>query len=239
MTDPQSHDHQPPRYASRGGLKMHRALEEFALDPSGWWCADLGCSTGGFTDCLLRHGAERVFAVDTGYGVLDYRLRMDERVSVHERSNALHFEPPAEVSDRGGVDLVTIDMSWTVQEKCLPSAERWLKQDGRIITLIKPHYEATGGPFRERYAGSVVDGVLDEPTGREILERTLADLPRLRFEVVAWTASPILGGKPKARKRSKRAATDSGIPTEGTGNIEYLALLSRTTGSASTGSVQK
>lgn len=227
MTEPTDHDHQPPRYASRGGLKMHHALHEFALDPTGWWCADLGCSTGGFTDCLLQHGAARVFAVDTGYGVLDYRLRVDERVSVHERSNALHMQPPHEVIDRGGVDLVSIDMSWTVQEKCLPAAETWLAPNGRIITLIKPHYEATGGPFREQYAGSVVDGVLDEATGREVLERTLADLPRFGFTVLAWTASPILGGKPKARKRAKNAMRDSGNPPEGTGNIEYLALLHR------------
>lgn len=218
---------QPNRpYASRGGLKLHHALQEFELDPTAWWCADLGCSTGGFTDCLLRHGASRVFAVDTGYGVLDYRLRIDERVSVHERSNALHFEPPAEVLDRGGVDLVTIDMSWTVQEKCLPAAERWLGTDGRVVTLIKPHYEASGGPFRDEFAGSVVDGVLDEQTRKQVLELTLRDIERLGFAVEAWTASPILGGKPKAnRRRGKHSASDR--ISAGTGNLEYLALLKR------------
>lgn len=218
---------QAPKYASRGGLKLHHALREFSVDPTELWCADLGCSTGGFTDCLLQHGASRVYSVDTGYGVLDYRLRMDERVRVHERSNALHLEPPAEVNDRGGVDLVTIDMSWTVQEKCLPAAERWLSTHGRIITLIKPHYEATGGPFRDEFATLVTDGVLPEEAGRLVLERTLGDLPRLGFQVLAWTTSPILGGKPKSRTRKKRTRAATDLPTTGTGNIEYLAVLSR------------
>ena len=208
-----------PTFVSRGGLKLHHALREFAIDPSGLWCADLGCSTGGFTHCLLEHGAERVFAVDTGYGVLDYRLRTDDRVSVHERSNALHIEIPDEIVERGGVDLVTIDMSWTVQEKCLPAAQRWLRPGGHVITLIKPHYEATGGPFRFELADAVEDGVIAQEAGLRVLERTLADLPRIGFEVLRWTASPILGGKRKPKRR-KSAALESG-----TGNLEYLALL--------------
>jgi 23S rRNA (cytidine1920-2'-O)/16S rRNA (cytidine1409-2'-O)-methyltransferase len=162
-----------------------------------------------------------VFSVDTGYGVLDYRLRVDERVTVLERSNALHTEPPPEVRDRGGVDLVTVDMSWTVQEKCLPAADPWLKPDGLVITLIKPHYEATGGPFRSEFTEALVDGVLDEHTGRTVLERTLNDCPRLGFESLAWTASPILGGK---RKPKRRKAAPRG---DGTGNLEYLVLMKR------------
>lgn len=218
MRDDDARDEQV-RYVSRGGLKLHHALREFALDPTGLWCADLGCSTGGFTHCLLEHGAERVFAVDTGYGVLDYRLRTDDRVSVHERSNALHFAPPAEVTERCGVDLVTIDMSWTVQERCLPAATQWLRPGGRIITLVKPHYEATGGPFREEFAQLVIDGVLEEQAGNVVLERTLADMPRVGFQVLSSTPSPILGGqrRPKRRKRS-----DS---RPGTGNLEFLVLL--------------
>lgn len=212
---------EPPRFVSRGGLKLHHALGAFSLDPTGLWCADLGCSTGGFTDCLLRQGAARVFAVDTGYGVLDYRLRVDERVTVLERSNALHTEPPAEVRGRGGVDLVTVDMSWTVQEKCLPAADRWLAGGGRVISLVKPHYEATGGPFRAEFADRVEDGVLDESTGREVLERTLADLPRLGYRAVGWTPSPILGGKRKPKRRGQ------GRGVAGTGNLEYLVLLER------------
>jgi 23S rRNA (cytidine1920-2'-O)/16S rRNA (cytidine1409-2'-O)-methyltransferase len=218
MSGPETTDGQP-NYVSRGGLKLHHALREFEFDPSGLWCADLGCSTGGFTHCLLEHGAERVFAVDTGYGVLDYRLRVDDRVTVLERSNALHVDLPSDVTQRNGVDLVTIDMSWTVQEKCLPAARRWLKPNGRVISLIKPHYEATGGPFRDEFAERVVDGVLDESTGKQVLLRTLEDLPRLGYETLAWTASPILGGKRKPKRRRKAAD----VP--GSGNLEYLALL--------------
>jgi len=173
-------------------------------------------------------GASRVFAVDTGYGVLDYRLRMDERVSVHERSNALHLEPPPEVLERGGVDLATIDMSWTVQEKCLPAADAWLAPNGRVITLIKPHYEATGGPFREQFASAVIDGVLSQETGLVVLQRTLEDLPRSGFEVMAWTPSPILGGKPKKRKPRRTSTDQIETPGSGSGNIEYLALLKGT-----------
>lgn len=225
MTDQPPTDGEPATFVSRGGLKLHHALREFSIDPTGWWCADLGCSTGGFTDCLLKSGAARVFSVDTGYGVLDYTLRIDPRVSVHERTNALHATPPQEVLDRGGVDLVTIDMSWTVQQKCLPAAFAWLAPAGRAITLIKPHYEATGGPFREHYADSISDGVLSQETGLEVLQRSLEDLPRLGFEVITWTPSPILGGKSKKKKKRYGSADQAESPGSGSGNIEYLALL--------------
>ena len=122
-------------YVSRGGLKLAHALEQFALDPSGMTCADLGCSTGGFTDVLLKHGAAKVYAVDTGYGVLDWKLRNDPRVVVMERSNALHTPIPEPV------DLVVIDANWTRQAKILPIARSHLKPQGEIVTLVKPHYE--------------------------------------------------------------------------------------------------
>ena len=227
MTSPSDPPNETPRFASRGGLKLQHALDAFGVDPTGFWCADLGCSTGGFTDCLLQRGAERVYAVDTGYGVLDYKLRMDPRVSVHERSNALHLEPPAELTARGGADLVTIDMSWTVQDKCLPAAQRWLVTSGMVITLVKPHYEATGGPFREELANLVADGALPEDAAKIVLERTLNDLPRLGFRVVGSTPSPILGGKPKSKKRARQSRSSSDLASTGTGNIEYLVLLIR------------
>lgn len=215
-------------YVSRGGLKMEHALREFGIDPTGTWCADLGCSTGGFTDCLLQHGAERVYSVDTGYGVLGYRLRMDERVVVHERTNALHFEPPDEVRSRGGVDLVTVDMSWTVQEKCLPAALGWLCGTGQIISLVKPHYEATSGPYRHEYADLLVDGVLAKEDSLRVLDLTIRDLPRLGFTVLGCCESPVLGGRPKAKK-ARRAGSKSGSEAKtGTGNTEYLVLLTRT-----------
>ncbi|MCA9311333.1 MAG: hypothetical protein KDA21_09020, partial [Phycisphaerales bacterium] len=93
-------------HVGRGGLKLHHALETFGVDVTGLAAADLGCNLGGFTDCLLKRGAAHVHAVDTGYGILDYRLRTDARVTVMERTNVLHAEPPV------SVDLVVIDMGW-------------------------------------------------------------------------------------------------------------------------------
>lgn len=189
------------RYVGRGGLKLAAALDEFAIDPSGWECADFGCNVGGFADCLLQRGAARVHAIDTGYGMLDYGLRVDPRVVVRERTSALHAEPP-----EGGVDLVVIDMGWTPQSRALPAALRWLRPDGQIITLIKPHYEASHGPEKER----LVDGVLDEPAAREVLARVQAELPACGVDVERVMQSPIVGGGGSRRS---------------TGNIEFLALL--------------
>ncbi|MCJ7544786.1 MAG: TlyA family rRNA (cytidine-2'-O)-methyltransferase [Phycisphaerae bacterium] len=129
------------QYVSRAGDKLHAALEAFGVDVRGAVCADFGCNIGGFTDCLLRHGARRVYAVDTGYGALAWTLRRDPRVAVLERTNALHAEPPEPA------DVVTIDVGWTVQQRIIPAAFRWLKRDaagraaGEIISLLKPHYE--------------------------------------------------------------------------------------------------
>ena len=106
-------------YVSRGGRKLAAALEAFGLDVTGLSCADFGANVGGFTDCLLRRGAARVAAVDTGYGALDWTLRNDPRVQVLERTNALHAEPPAE-----RVDLVTIDVAFTPQRRVVPAAAR-------------------------------------------------------------------------------------------------------------------
>ena len=144
-------------YVSRGGIKLEAALTAFALQPNDWICADLGCNVGGFTDCLLQHGAAKVFAVDTGYGTLAWKLRQDKRVSVHERSNALYLDPatlldaekkPANTA----CDLVVIDLGWTRQNLAIPAALRWLRRDdvmktqkARIITLVKPHYESEEG----------------------------------------------------------------------------------------------
>ncbi len=123
------------KYVSRGGEKLIAALDAFELDVTGWVCADFGCNVGGFTDCLLQRGAGRVFAVDTGYGELAWTLRKDPRVTVMERTNALYADPP------GKVDLVVIDVAWTPQELIVPAAGRWLAPGGRIISLLKPHFE--------------------------------------------------------------------------------------------------
>jgi 23S rRNA (cytidine1920-2'-O)/16S rRNA (cytidine1409-2'-O)-methyltransferase len=130
------------RFASRAGEKLHAALAAFDLNVRGWVCADFGCNVGGFTDCLLQRGAAKVYAVDTGYGQLAWRLRQDARVVVKERTNALHCAVPERV------DLVTIDVAWTPQARIVPAATRWLKRpawphgaSGRIVSLLKPHYE--------------------------------------------------------------------------------------------------
>lgn len=126
------------QFVSRAGDKLDAALDAFGLDVAGSVCADFGCNVGGFTDCLLARGAAKVYAVDTGYGALAWRLRRDGRVAVMERTNALHTYPPEPV------DLVTIDVAWTQQERIIPAAMRWLKAaSGRIVSLLKPHYELT------------------------------------------------------------------------------------------------
>jgi 23S rRNA (cytidine1920-2'-O)/16S rRNA (cytidine1409-2'-O)-methyltransferase len=123
-------------YVSRGGEKLAAALEAFELDVAGSVCADFGCNVGGFTDCLLRRGARKVYAVDTGYGQLAYRLRKDPRVVVMERTNVLHCPVPEPV------DLVAADMAWTPQARIVPAAAEWLaRPHGRLISLLKVHYE--------------------------------------------------------------------------------------------------
>jgi 23S rRNA (cytidine1920-2'-O)/16S rRNA (cytidine1409-2'-O)-methyltransferase len=189
-------------YVGRGGLKMEHALDAFGLDVRDLSCADLGCSTGGFTDCLLQRGATRVVAVDTGYGVLDYKLRTNPRVIVRERTNALHAEPPDPP-----VDLVVADLSWTRQERFLPVARRWIgdRTEGRILTLVKPHYEVEP---EER--GLLVKGVLPDEAALAVHERLLSRLPELGFETLGSTRSPIRGGGSRSQK---------------TGNLEFFVLL--------------
>ncbi len=126
-----------PRYVSRGGDKMEGALQSFAFDPSGLICADVGSSTGGFTDCLLQHGAVRVYAIDVGYGILDYRLRQDERVKVMERTNARYVESLPEP-----VNLVVIDAAFISLKLLLPPIRQWLPTVADCIALIKPQFEA-------------------------------------------------------------------------------------------------
>lgn len=186
-------------FVSRGGLKLRHALDEFGVGVLGLACADLGCSTGGFTDCLLSRGAARVFAVDTAYGELAWKLRKDPRVTVMERSNALHVEPA------DTVDLVTLDLSWTPLRLAVPAALRWLRPGGRVIALLKPHYE-----HKDRGGRLPEGGVLPEALAEEVAREVAASLPSLGVTVLGLTRSPILGGK------GKKA-----------GNAEWLVLLRR------------
>lgn len=195
-------------YVSRGGVKLRAALDAFETDPTGFVCADLGCSVGGFTDCLLQAGAAKVHAVDTAYGQLAYTLRRDERVAVHERSNALHTEPAEPV------DLVVIDLGWTPQSLAIPASLKWLKPDRQgnasIITLIKPHYE-----LEEDEKHLLTNGVLSDEDGQRIADRTARRLPDLGVEVKGMVISP-LRGSPKKNK------------PEGVGNREWLAHVRAT-----------
>lgn len=168
-------------YVSRGGDKLASALDAFGIDPAGLVCADLGCSTGGFTDVLLQRGALRVHAVDTAYGVLDWRLRSDPRVVVHERTNALRVELPEPVA------LVVVDAGWTRQERIIPRALTLLAPGGGVVSLIKPHYEAP--------PSSLVEGRLPAEEAERVLDAVLATLRGLARVVAGPVASPLAGSK--------------------------------------------
>jgi len=174
--DSQSAEHP---FASRAGVKLAHALDIFRIDPSGLVCADLGCSTGGFTDCLLQRGAAKVFAIDRGFGVLNYRLRKDPRVVTMERTDALQVHLPEPVQ------LVTIDCGWTRQRLVLPAAKRLLAPGGCIISLLKPHYEAEPAQLR---GGVLPDDLADDAT------RAIRDLlPGIGLSLRGETESPIRG----------------------------------------------
>jgi 23S rRNA (cytidine1920-2'-O)/16S rRNA (cytidine1409-2'-O)-methyltransferase len=192
----------PQKFVSRAGAKLEHALEEFNLDVTGLRCADFGCNVGGFTDCLLQRGAKHVTAIDTGYGALAWKLRQDPRVETRERTNALHAEAPA-----GGVDLVVLDLAWTPQRLAIPAALTWLAPGGRIITLIKPHYE-----LRDEEKAWLDRGFLPHERVPGVVARVEAAMPALGAKVMGSTQSPLVGGK-----TSKKA----GVP----GNIEWLTLL--------------
>ena len=126
-------------YVGRGGLKLERALEAFAIDPTGMRCLDVGCSTGGFTDCLLKHGAASVVSVDVGYAQFDWGLREDPRVELHERTNIVDLPGP---DNQGTIDLAVCDVSFTSVTVVLPAVMRMLADDGSFVTLVKPQFEA-------------------------------------------------------------------------------------------------
>jgi 23S rRNA (cytidine1920-2'-O)/16S rRNA (cytidine1409-2'-O)-methyltransferase len=130
------------RYVGRGGLKLEAALGEFKLDVDGFVCLDVGASTGGFTDCLLQHGARRVVAVDVGHNQLDYRLRTDPRVEVREGTNARYLQTD---DFAARFDLVVMDVSFISVTKILPALVSLLNERGRIVVLIKPQFEVGRG----------------------------------------------------------------------------------------------
>ena len=172
----------PPPFVSRGGIKLEYALEQFRLDIDGKAAADIGASTGGFTDCLLKRGASRVYAIDVGYGQIDYRLRQEPRVVVMERVNARY---PIALPEP--VDLVTIDVSFISLEKIIPSVARLLKDGGDIIALIKPQFEA-----KRVEVGK--GGIIRQPiVHARVLGRFIAWLIEHDFRLGGLVASPLLG----------------------------------------------
>lgn len=183
------------RVVSRGFYKLQHALHEFGVDVEGQACADLGASVGGFSQCLLACGASRVVAVDTAKSILDYAVRRDDRVRAIERANALHLEPDERV------DLVVMDLGWTPQRLALPAAARWLGDGGRIVSLIKPHYESGEHLTSEDEAGRIVRDTVDA-------------VATLGFVCQGLSKSPIAG----SRRKGKSAKT-------GTGNTEWLGLF--------------
>ncbi|MEO6434622.1 MAG: SAM-dependent methyltransferase [Tepidisphaeraceae bacterium] len=166
-------------FVSRAGQKLEHALAHFALDVTGRTCADLGCNTGGFVDCLLQRGAARIYAIDTGYGALDWNLRKDPRVVVMERTNAMHAVLPETVG------VVTIDVAWTRQRHILPAARRMIAPNGFCISLVKPHYEADPGMLKK--------GILPEDQVPQVVESIKGVIAEARFDLIGVVNSPIKG----------------------------------------------
>ena len=171
-------------YVSRGGDKLAAALDAFGIDPAGWVCADFGANVGGFTDCLLRRGAAKVYAIDTGYGELAWTLRKHPRVAVMERTNALHCEVAEPV------DLVAADMAWTPQAYILPAAVRWLKPGGCVLSLLKCHYERAK---RDRPARGRRRAPLTDRQAADVCRSVCDYLHRAGVDLRALARSPLRG----------------------------------------------
>lgn len=184
-------------YVSRGGLKLEKALRDFGVDPNGFVCSDSGASTGGFTDCLLQHGARKVFAIDVGYGQLAWSIRSDPRVVTMERTNVRYVTP----EDLGEpLDLSVVDVSFISLKIVLPAIRELLKPTGQVLCLIKPQFEAG----KEKVGKKGV--VRDPAVHREVLDAFVQLAHSLDFTILGLTFSPVKGPE---------------------GNIEFLGHLTR------------
>ena len=183
-------------YVSRGGLKLEKALRDFGVKPVGYVCSDSGASTGGFTDCLLQQGAKKVFAIDVGYGQLDWKIRSDARVVVMERTN-IRYVTPEQLGEP--LDLSVIDVSFIGLEIVLPAIKELLKPgQGQVLCLIKPQFEAGKENVGKK-------GVVRDPKIHQmVLDNFVALVGRLGFTILGLTFSPVKGPE---------------------GNIEFLAHL--------------
>ncbi len=171
-------------YVSRGGLKLEKALRDFGVKPDGFVCSDSGASTGGFTDCLLQQGASKVFAIDVGYGQLDWKIRSDPRVVVMERTN-IRYVTPEDLGEP--LDLSVIDVSFISLKIVLPAIKTLLKPDGQVLCLIKPQFEAGKEKVGKK-------GVIREPeTHKEVLDHFVSLAHELGFKILGLTFSPVKG----------------------------------------------
>ena len=171
-------------YVSRGGLKLEKALRDFGVNPEGFVCSDSGASTGGFTDCLLQQGAKKVFAIDVGYGQLDWKIRSDERVVVMERTN-IRYVTPEDLGEP--LDLSVIDVSFISLKIVLPAIKALLKPSGQVLCLIKPQFEAGKEKVGKK-------GVVREPEiHQEVLDSFVETVTALGFAILGLTFSPVKG----------------------------------------------
>jgi 23S rRNA (cytidine1920-2'-O)/16S rRNA (cytidine1409-2'-O)-methyltransferase len=193
----------PEKYVSRGGHKLEHALLHFKLDVTGLTVIDLGASTGGFADCLLQHGAAKVFAVDVGQGQLAWKLRREKRVVVMEKTNARHLKIEQMPQPFVPADLAVIDCSFISLKKILPTAIALLKTDGKIVALVKPQFEA-GKPEVDRGRGVISDPAIHERVLKELEEFVAAETG---LDWCGVTESPLLGPA---------------------GNKEFLVLIEKT-----------
>ncbi len=174
-----------PRFVSRGGEKLMGALNAFPVNPAGLVCADVGASTGGFSDCLLQHGASRIYTIDVGKGILHWKLRSDPRVVVMEETNARYVEILPEP-----VQLLVCDASFISLKILLPVFSRWLGTEANVITLVKPQFEAGRADVAKG------DGVVRDPlVHRRVLEDILGFIQIQGFSVQGLIRSPLLGPK--------------------------------------------
>ncbi len=183
-------------YVSRGGLKLEKALRDFGVKPEGYVCSDSGASTGGFTDCLLQQGASKVFAIDVGYGQLDWKIRSDPRVVVMERTN-IRYVTAEQLGEP--LDLSVVDVSFISLKIVLPAIKSLLKPTGQVLCLIKPQFEAG----KEKVGKKGV--VRETETHKEVLDNFVVLTQELEFKILGLTFSPVKGPE---------------------GNIEFLAHLS-------------
>ncbi len=172
------------KYVSRGGLKLEKAMESFSLSLQHRVCMDIGASTGGFTDCMLQNGAERVYAIDVGYGQLDWKIRSDPRVVVMERTN-IRYVTLEQLGEP--LDLSVIDVSFISLKIVLPAIKALLKPTGQVLCLIKPQFEAGKDKVGKK-------GVVRDPrTHQEVLDQFVALAHELQFRILGLTFSPVKG----------------------------------------------